>query len=438
MLRPWIRALARKVLSGQQLQAASRHGRRRGVRLRCELLEDRVLMYAPNFGPLEPLPTAPATNPALVSFTVTEFAPGNISAAAAYDVVRSVNFDGPGLEQLLADLRSSSTATPTPSVPAPPPSFSYTPESGQPQNVPANLKTLGGAPRSDGETARTGVDVRTSRRGETDLPARPVTPTESYDRAPGGPAASPPARGDSAAAPSAQQPRSFDDPGANGVRPNPGPSGGVATEIVPQARVAESAAIAAGSVALSRAAADVSDGLLLQRFVAGREQAAFTALVRRHERFVLGVCERVLGDPHAARDAVQLTFMALARKAGVLDRHGPLAGWLWTVASRQALRLRGKTARRRRKEKQAAKDRQSEGAREPDAAEEQEVREALRQELQRLPEKYRAPLVLCYFEGRTHEEAARSLGMPRGSIAKRIGEALERLRERLRDRGFTT
>jgi len=168
-----------------------------------------------------------------------------------------------------------------------------------------------------------------------------------------------------------------------------------------------------------------------------REQAAFAALVRRHELFVLGVCERVLGDSHAARDAVQQTFLVLARKAGVLDREGPLAGWLWTVASRQALRLRAMIARRRRKEKQAADDRPPHDAGVSNAPEEQEVREALRQELQRLPEKFRAPLVLCYFNGHTHEEAARALGIPRGSMAKRIGEALERLRERLRARGFT-
>jgi polysaccharide export outer membrane protein len=53
-----------------------------------------------------------------------------------------------------------------------------------------------------------------------------------------------------------------------------------------------------------------------------------------------------------------------------------------------------------------------------------------------LPEKYRRPLILCYFEGRTHEEAAQTIGLPRGSMAKRIGEGLERLRERLLERGF--
>jgi RNA polymerase sigma factor (sigma-70 family) len=434
---PWIRELVRKILPGRQLQAASRHGRRRGVCLRCEPLEDRVLMYAPNFEAISLLPAPPTGTPAIVSTATVNNGPSDVSAI--YDVIRNIsfnNFNGPGLEQLLQDIRE--LPAPAPPVPSSSPSFNYAPESAQPPNAPANLKVLGGASRAEAEPARPGADVRTTPpRGETDLPARPVPQPESPGTTPGGPAASPPARGDSAPATSAYQPRPYDGTGANGVQPNPGPGGGVATEIVPQARAAATTAMAVGAVAVARTAAEVSDGLLLQRFVAGHEQEAFTALVRRHERFVLGVCERVLGDPHAARDAVQLTFLALARKAGVLDRHGPLAGWLWTVASRHALRLRATTARRKRKEKQAADDRPPLAHRESDPPEALEMREALREELQRLPEKHRGPLVLCYFDGRTHEEAARALGIPRGSIAKRIAEALERLRERLRSRGFT-
>src|SRR5262249_35020113 len=213
---------------------------------------------------------------------------------------------------------------------------------------------------------------------------------------PGGPAASPPARGDIAASPNGDLSRSSD-AASNGARTNPGPVAAVATEMILQTRTAEVAESAQRAVAVKSPAADASDGLLLQRFVVNREQSAFTALVRRHERFVLGVCERVLGDTHAARDAVQQTFLVLARKAGVLDRQGPLAGWLWTVASRQALRLRVMIARRRRKERQAADDRPSRDVAEPATPEAQELREALREELQRLPEKYRAPLVLCYF-----------------------------------------
>jgi RNA polymerase sigma factor (sigma-70 family) len=188
---------------------------------------------------------------------------------------------------------------------------------------------------------------------------------------------------------------------------------------------------------IDRFLARLSDGALLQRFVVYREEAAFTALVQRYDRLVYGVCQSVLGDSHAAQDAFQGTFLALARKANVLAWQHPLGGWLARVAYRLALRLREIAARRRRSEQQAAGERPSQAARESSAElEKQELRQALSEELERLPEKYRAPLVLCYLHGRTHDEAARLIGLPRGSMAKRIGEGLERLRERLQVRGF--
>jgi RNA polymerase sigma factor (sigma-70 family) len=122
----------------------------------------------------------------------------------------------------------------------------------------------------------------------------------------------------------------------------------------------------------------------------------------------------------------------------MLDKDSPLAGWLYRVAYHLALRLRGATARQRGREREAAQSRalsvSGDGVTE---IEKNEIRAALRDELERLPEKYRGPLVLHYFAGQTHEEAARTLGVPRGSMAKRIGEGLERLRDRLTDRGFT-
>src|SRR5262249_17859924 len=99
--------------------------------------------------------------------------------------------------------------------------------------------------------------------------------------------------------------------------------------------------------------ADLPDGSLLQRFVVNGEQPAFTALVQRYERLVLGICQLVLADSHAAQDAFQATFVVLARKAGMLDKRRSLAGWLSKVAYRLALRWRAVTARRRRCEKQA-------------------------------------------------------------------------------------
>jgi RNA polymerase sigma factor (sigma-70 family) len=181
---------------------------------------------------------------------------------------------------------------------------------------------------------------------------------------------------------------------------------------------------------------DLPDGALLQRFVADQEQAAFTALVRRYEHLVLDICQRVLGDCHEAQDALQATFLVLARRASLLDQERPLAGWLYKVAYHLALRLRAVAARRRRVEKDAAGLRPSEDASDGAAElERQEMDRVLSEELERLPEKYRAPLVLCYLDGRTHAEAARAIGLPRGSMAKRIGEGLERLRERLLERG---
>src|SRR5262245_25344945 len=109
MMQPWLSALARKVLSGRQLQATPRRGCRRSVRLRCELLEDRVLMYAANFGQVEPMPPAPATSPAV--FWWTQIAPSYTEEIQ--ELVRSVQWNVPGLNQLLADLRWPAAPPPT-------------------------------------------------------------------------------------------------------------------------------------------------------------------------------------------------------------------------------------------------------------------------------------------------------------------------------------
>jgi len=178
------------------------------------------------------------------------------------------------------------------------------------------------------------------------------------------------------------------------------------------------------------------DGALLRRFAGDRDQAAFTELVRRHGRPVLAVCTRVLGDPDLAWDASQATFLALSRRAAGLDARDSLAGWLYKVAYRMALRYRVAAARQRRVERAAAQRDPRDADRVFVGIEEEEVFRVLREELQRLPEKYRVPLALCYLEGRTHAEVARAVGLPRGSVAKRIGEGLGRLREGLAGRGF--
>lgn len=183
--------------------------------------------------------------------------------------------------------------------------------------------------------------------------------------------------------------------------------------------------------------ADLSDGSLLKSFAANREQSAFTTLVQRHEPSVLRVCTQVLGDSDRARDASQATFQTLARRAGSLDGQGPIGGWLSTVAYHLALRYRANDVRRRLLERAAVARSADEDVLDPaDGLEREELRAVVGEELKHLPPKYRLPLILLFIDGRTHAEVAREVGLPLGSIARRIDEALGRLRDRLITRGF--
>ena len=151
-------------------------------------------------------------------------------------------------------------------------------------------------------------------------------------------------------------------------------------------------------------------GQLLERFAADRDEAAFEALVTRHGPMVLGTCRRMLADPHDVEDAFQATFLVLARKAGSIrdgDRLGP---WLHGVARRVAPGPGPWPRRRNARERPGGEEPAVEP---PDALEAVEVRAALDEELARLPEKYRAPLVLCYLEGLTHDEAAQPAPLAR-------------------------
>jgi RNA polymerase sigma factor (sigma-70 family) len=178
--------------------------------------------------------------------------------------------------------------------------------------------------------------------------------------------------------------------------------------------------------------AGVSDAQLLQRFVAARDEAAFELLVRRHERLVLGVCRRVLRDPHDAEDALQATFLVLARKAAGISARDSVAGWLYRVAYRVALRARAGAALRSRQETATANLSAVPAPDDADrAAAWRELRPLLDREVSRLPEKYRVPIILCYLESRTYEEAARQLGCSRGTVSTRLTRARELLRRRL-------
>jgi RNA polymerase sigma factor (sigma-70 family) len=186
-----------------------------------------------------------------------------------------------------------------------------------------------------------------------------------------------------------------------------------------------------GQGADSRAFDALTDGELLERFVHRREEAAFAALVQRHGPMVLSVCRRVLRHNHDAEDAFQATFLVLTKKAHRLHRPELLANWLYGVAYRTALHARQRADRRREREKEAAA--MSVPTDDPEI-ESRELRRILDEELQSLPEKYRAPLVLCYLEGKTNGEAARLLGWPSGSMSHRLARGRELLRERLQPR----
>jgi RNA polymerase sigma factor (sigma-70 family) len=176
-----------------------------------------------------------------------------------------------------------------------------------------------------------------------------------------------------------------------------------------------------------------TDPQLLERFLARRDQAAFAALVRRHGPMVLAVCRRLLADPNDADDAFQATFLVLVRRAASVGRPERLGSWLYGVAYRTALKARANNARRRRHQQPLA-DVPTDGG----VAELvwRELRPVLDEELHRLPEKYRAPVVLCYLEGVSKREAARQLGWPEGTLSTRLHQAREILRGRLSRRGL--
>jgi RNA polymerase sigma factor (sigma-70 family) len=184
---------------------------------------------------------------------------------------------------------------------------------------------------------------------------------------------------------------------------------------------------------VSRAESDLSDEQLHRRFLTAGDQAAFEALVRRHGPMVLSVCRRRLADPQAVEDAFQATFLVLVRKASGIRRAELLGNWLYGVANRIASRAAAQAGRGRRLvpvDDVAAVDL-------PCPLLSHEARTLVDEEVQRLPEKYRTPVLLCYFQGKTYAEAARLLAVPAGTVATRLLRARERLRSRLVRRGLT-
>jgi RNA polymerase sigma factor (sigma-70 family) len=191
------------------------------------------------------------------------------------------------------------------------------------------------------------------------------------------------------------------------------------------------------------ALAGISDSQLLARFAAARDElseVAFAALVRRHGPMVLYVCRQILGDPHAADDAFQATFLVLARRAHAIRQPELLGNWLHGVALRTAREARMQNDRRRRRETRATVNGATESDRGARGSERALVRreelEVLHEEVARLPEKQRAVVVLCALEGLTYQEAALRLCCPIGTIGVRLSRARDRLRVRLTQRGL--
>jgi RNA polymerase sigma factor (sigma-70 family) len=193
-----------------------------------------------------------------------------------------------------------------------------------------------------------------------------------------------------------------------------------------------------GQVFHSAALVGLSDSELLERFAQrGPHSAndAFALLLARHGALVLGVCRDVLGNEHRAEDAFQATFLVLARRASWLRVRGSadLGPWLYGVAYRTASKSRQADARRHAREARSAK---VEPGLPPSEVEDREVRAQVHVEVDRLPQALRQPVVLCYFEGRTHDEAAAALGWPVGTVRSRLSRARNVLRTRLERRGI--
>ncbi len=165
----------------------------------------------------------------------------------------------------------------------------------------------------------------------------------------------------------------------------------------------------------------------------GSAEAAFRAIVVRHGPMVLGVCRHILNQLQDAEDAFQATFLVLARKAGSIRDRRVLARWLYEVAYRIAMRARTNGVRRRTHERQGGEMAATVTS---DNHGWVELRPVLHEEVNRLPEKYRLPVILCYLEGKTNEEVAEQLKWPVGTVKGRLSRARDLLRSRLTRRGL--
>ncbi|MFO0892189.1 MAG: RNA polymerase sigma factor [Isosphaeraceae bacterium] len=189
----------------------------------------------------------------------------------------------------------------------------------------------------------------------------------------------------------------------------------------------------------SGTASELTENQLLERFIAQGDEAAFALLVDRHGPMVIGVCRRFLRDPNDVDDAFQATFLILVRKAGSLRDRELLGNWLYGVACKVAHRARSSGIRQRLRFTSTQVDLVDPSGPTgtiPGSSPSLETDMLIHEEISRLPQKYRSPIVLCYLEGLTHDEAASRLGWPVGTVKGRLSRARDLLRPRLARRGL--
>ncbi len=192
------------------------------------------------------------------------------------------------------------------------------------------------------------------------------------------------------------------------------------------------AAVLARALQRARGPASCSDRDLLRRYAATGEQAAFAAVVDRHAAMVLGVCRRLLPSQADAEDACQAVFLLLCQKAKSLPWRASVASWLYSAARKVAHNARLSSSRRARRERAASKP---ESVAPTDRLTGQELVGVLDEELERLPQRYREPLVLCYLEGLTRDEAADRLRIPQATLKSQLERGRKKLAEALAARG---